>query len=74
MCTKKQSSSKYQLKKSPNIWATFEREFVAENFQNWPNLVTLYFASLATASGLRKVICSFESKPAVPWGSTADKF
>ena len=28
-------------KKSPNIWATFARKFVAKNFQKLPNLVTL---------------------------------
>ena len=28
-------------KKSPNIWVTFERIFVAKNFKKLPNLVTL---------------------------------
>ena len=27
--------------KWPNIWATFEREFVTKNFQKSPNLITL---------------------------------
>ena len=28
-------------RKSSNIWATFVRKFVAQNFQKSPNLVTL---------------------------------
>ena len=33
---------KNSSKSQPTIWATFLRKFVAKNFKNSPNLVTLY--------------------------------
>ena len=34
------------LKKSPNIWLTFERKLITKNFQKFPNLVTLSVVKL----------------------------
>ena len=38
------------LAKFPNIWATFDRKFVAKMFQKSPNLVTLLTNSTANIS------------------------